>query len=76
MRCRPRFFASRADMRTLNIALVVTGILISVVAASNKIVDAGTHASNELHHPAVVYGLHVALPDDMKAFPAELVPLP
>jgi hypothetical protein len=25
---------------------------------------------------AVIYGLHVAVPNDMKTFPAELVPLP
>jgi hypothetical protein len=30
----------------------------------------------EFHNVAVIYGLHVALPDDMKALSPELVPLP
>ena len=62
-------------MRMLNIVLVVTGILTSVMAASNKTV-AVTNARGEGHNMAVVYGLHVAIPEDMKTFPAELVPLP
>jgi len=62
-------------MQTLNIGLVVTGILISVMAASNRTV-AVTEARGEPHNVVLIYGLHVALPDDMKTFPAELVPLP
>ena len=62
-------------MRILNIVLVVTGIFTSVMAASNKTV-AVTNARGEAHNIAVVYGLHVAIPEDMKTFPAELVPLP
>jgi hypothetical protein len=27
-------------------------------------------------HDAVIYGLHIALPDGVRTFPAELVPLP
>ncbi len=60
-------------MRTLNIALVAAGILISVMAQSDKTVAV---TNGETHNVAVVYGLHVAIPDDMKTFPAELVPLP
>jgi hypothetical protein len=33
---------------------------------------AKTQASNT----ALIYGLHVALPDNMRHFPADLVPLP
>ena len=62
-------------MRMINIALVVSGVLISVMAQSNKTV-AVTNEGGEAHNVAVVYGLHVALPEDMKTFPAELVPLP
>jgi hypothetical protein len=62
-------------MRMINIALVVSGVLISVMAQSDKTV-AVTNGSGEAHNVAVVYGLHVALPEDMKTFPAELVPLP
>jgi hypothetical protein len=63
-------------MRTLNIiVLVVTGILFGVMAQSNKTV-AVTNGRDEAHNVAVVYGLHVAIPEDMKTFPAEIVPLP
>ena len=62
-------------MRTVNIALVVTGILISVMAEPNRTV-AVTPAEDEPHNVALIYGVHVALPLDMKPFPAELVPLP
>jgi len=63
-------------MRTvLNIALVLAGILISVMAPSSKTV-AVTQPKSEAHNMTVVYGLHVALPDDMKTFPVDLVPLP
>jgi hypothetical protein len=33
-------------------------------------------AEGEPHNIAVIYGLHVALPNDMKPFTVELVPLP
>ena len=62
-------------MRMVNIVLAVTGILISVMATPEKTV-AVTNAKGEAHNVAVVYGLHVAIPNDMKTFPVELVPLP
>jgi len=62
-------------MRALNIVLLVTGIVISVMATSNRTV-AVTDAKGEPHNVALIYGLHVTLPDDMRTFPAELVPLP
>ncbi len=62
-------------MRMLNIVLAVTGILINVTAAPEKTV-AVTNATGEAHNVAVVYGLHVAIPADMKTFPEDLVPLP
>ena len=61
-------------MRAFNIGLVVIGVLFGVAGASHKMVIAGT--ANFEAHDAVIYGLHIALPDSMKAFPAELVPLP
>jgi hypothetical protein len=65
-----------AHMRTvLNIALVIAGVLISVMAPSGKPV-AITQTQPEAQNVAVIYGLHVAVPKDMKTFPAELVPLP
>jgi hypothetical protein len=65
-----------AHMRTASrVVLVVIGILISVMVPSNK-TAAIADARDEGHNVAVFYGLHVAIPDDMKTFPAELVPLP
>jgi hypothetical protein len=63
-------------MRTaLNGMLGLIGILISVMAPSNKTV-AIADATTETHNVAVIFGLHVALPEDMKTFPTGLVPLP
>lgn len=59
----------------LNIALVTTGVLISAMASSGKTV-AVTQAQPEAHNAAVMHGLHFALPEGMKTFPAEVVPLP
>ena len=47
----------------------------AVMAPSSKTV-AVSQPKSEAHNMAVVYGLHIALPDDMKTFPAELVPEP
>lgn len=60
-------------MWALNIIVAAIGILISV--ASNKTVTA-TEAKGEAYNVAVVDGLHVALPYDMRTFPVEIVPLP
>jgi hypothetical protein len=68
--------AQEAHMRAaLNIVLVATGILISIMVRPYKTV-AITTFNGEGHNVAVVHGLHVAIPDDMKTFPADLVPLP
>jgi hypothetical protein len=63
-----------AHMRALTIALVVACILISVAEAFYTMVTSAD--ANFEAHDAVIYGLHIALPDSMKTFPAELVPLP
>jgi hypothetical protein len=63
-------------MRTvLNIALVIAGVLISVMAPAGKPV-AVTQTHPEAQNVTVIYGLHVAVPEGMKTFPSELVPLP
>ena len=59
-------------MRTLTIVLVVTGILISVIAAIRT--SPATITGKESHDNAADYGLHIATPENMKRFPAELVP--
>ena len=61
--------------RILNMVLVVAGIFASVMVSPPKTVAIGVPTS-EFHNSALVYGLHVALPGDMRNFPAALVPLP
>ena len=61
-------------MRTLYIALAITVVLVGLSVASNKLVPAAS-ASFE-PHDAVIYGLHIALPDGVRTYPPELVPLP
>jgi len=61
-------------MRALYIALAITVVLVGLSVASNRLV--ATASANFEPHDAVVYGLHIALPDGVRTFPAELVPLP
>ena len=61
--------------RVFNAALVITGVMISVIVSPNRTV-AVNEVKGEEPNVAVIYGLHVAVPDNMKAFPAELVPIP
>ena len=60
-------------MRELMIALVVACALIGVAEALYKVTPAN---ANFEPHDAVIYGLHIALPEGVRTFPAELVPLP
>jgi len=60
-------------MRELMIALVVACTLIGVAEALYKVTPAN---ANFEAHDAVIYGLHIALPEGVRTFPAELVPLP
>jgi hypothetical protein len=57
---------------TLNLILIVLGVLISAMVPSNETV-AIAKAKGYPHNLAVV---HVARPDGMKTFPVEVVPLP
>jgi hypothetical protein len=59
-------------MRALYIAFAVTLVLVGLAGASHKLVTAAPFEP----HDAVIYGLHIALPEGVKTFPAELVPLP
>jgi len=56
----------------LNIALVLGGILVSVMASPSRT----TPQMDATENHVIVEGLYVALPSDMKNFPVELVPLP
>jgi hypothetical protein len=62
--------------RTLNIALVVCAIFIKVMISPNKTIAEMDTAKTQTSNIALIYGLHVAIPDGMQHFPAELVPLP
>ena len=62
--------------RALNVALVVAGVLVSVLASRGTTVPNTQVAQWPAQNGTVVYGLHVALPSNMKNFPPELVPLP
>lgn len=55
-------------------ALVSAGLL--VIVAPNRTVADMEATYGEFRNQISIYGLHVALPDDMKRFPVELVPLP
>jgi len=61
--------------RVFNVALVAAGVLISVIAPPNR-TAAVTNIKSDAPNVTVLYGLHVAVPDNMKAFPVELVPIP
>jgi hypothetical protein len=61
--------------KILNIALVLGGIFVSVMASPiNAVGQPDMHTDR--HNIMVIHGLHVSLPYDMKNFPVELVPLP
>ena len=62
--------------KAINIALVLSSIFVIVTASPNKTVAETDVRNMQIHNVIVVSGLHVAIPEDMKNFPAELVPLP
>jgi hypothetical protein len=62
--------------RALNVALVVAGVLVNVMASRSTTVASSQAVQWPVQNGTVVYGLHVALPSHMKSFPPELVPLP
>ena len=61
-------------MRKFSTVLILI-VMIGAMIIGDRTV-AITHPAIAPQNVAVVYGLHVAVPDDMKTFPAELVPLP
>jgi hypothetical protein len=56
----------------INAALVLGGIFVGVVAS----LSTSPAKMNATENHLIVHGLFVALPSDMKNFPAELVSLP
>jgi hypothetical protein len=61
--------------RALNVAFVVAGVLVNVLASRGTVANTKA-ASLPAANTAVFYGLHVALPSGMTNFPPERVPLP
>jgi len=62
--------------RFLNIALVLSGIFVRVMASPNM-TAANTEAPKQSSSSVVLTsGLHLALPDNMMRFPSDLMPLP
>lgn len=61
-------------MRTFSIVLVLSVVIGAIIVREKTI--AITRPAIAPQNVAVVYGLHIAVPDDMKTFPAEFVPLP
>lgn len=57
-------------LKILSIALVLGGIFTSVVASTTKPV---THTETDA---MAIHGLQVRVPNGMKTFPLELLPLP
>ena len=62
--------------RALNVALVVAGVLVNVMTSRSTTVAHSQAAQWPVQNGTDVYGLHVALPSNMKNIPPELVPLP
>lgn len=62
--------------RALNVALIVAGVLLNVLASRETTVANSQAAQGPVQNGSIVYGLHVALPSTIKNFPPELVPLP
>jgi len=69
---RARGVIEDSHMRAPYIALA-TAVLVGLTGAPNKLVTAAAYFEP---HDAVIYGLHIALPEGVKTYPAELVPLP
>jgi hypothetical protein len=61
--------------KDLSIALVLSGIFVSVMAPPNNPVTHTEMVTNNQIYRGMT-GLRVALPSDMKNFSVELVPLP
>lgn len=57
-------------------AAAITAIgLLTTIAPSRTAADRDVKTT-EFQNKIAIYGLHIALPDDMKNFPFEIVPLP
>jgi hypothetical protein len=64
--------------RALSIVVVAAriGAVLLVIVTPSKTVADREATKREFHNRVVICGLHIALPDEMKGFPIDLVPLP
>jgi hypothetical protein len=65
----------RKGLSILAVAALIT-LVIDVMIGPNKIDATMTTTKGKFHNGVSINGLHVALPENMKSFPVELVPLP
>jgi hypothetical protein len=65
----------RRALSILAIAALVSVVVDVVIAPSKTVVNMAA-TKGQFHNSISIYGLHVALPETMKSFPVELVPLP
>jgi hypothetical protein len=65
----------RQGLSILAVAALIT-LVIDVMIGPNKTDATMTPAKSQFQNGASINGLHVALPENMKTFPVELVPLP
>jgi len=59
----------------LAVAALVS-VAIDVMIGPNKTGANVKATKGQFHNEISIYGLHIALPENMKTFPVELVPLP
>jgi hypothetical protein len=62
--------------KALNITFIVAGMLVYVMTSRGMTVADTRATAWPARNTAVIHGLHVALPSQMKNFPPERVPLP
>jgi hypothetical protein len=64
--------------RALSILAIaaLTSVVVDVIIAPSKTVANMAVTKSQFYNGISIYGLHVALPETMKTFPVELVPLP
>jgi len=62
--------------RAIKFVMVLGSTFANVAVSPDKTADETEARMTQFHNVISVSGLHVALPEDMKNFPVELVPLP
>jgi hypothetical protein len=71
-----RAYTQETLMTRVNIVPLAAGITVSFLISSSIGVAHMHSITRPTQDATSIYGLHVALPSNMKNFPVELVPLP